>query len=656
MDLEPANYVVQQRARTLSVLAVLLSIIRWRRRMRNRNRCPPRKYAPLVARDLVRKTRLDELYNGTDTNCINQLRMRKAVFFKLSARLRDAGLLRDTIHVSVEEQLAMFLHTVGHNLRNRVIGLFVKRSSETVSRYFNQVLKALCFLAKDMIKLRSVETHAKITSSPGRFYPYFKDCIGALDGTHIPAFVPENIVNRFRGRKSYATQNVLAAVDFDLRFTYVLAGWEGSAHDSVVLKAALKRSNGIPMPEGKYYLADAGYAARPGILPPYRGVRYHLKEYEGGREPQTPQELFNLRHSSLRTTVERAFGTLKNRFKILASKPFFPFKVQVKIVIACCVLHNWILDNGPDNIVYDEARWYSSLPRSSRIASDQGEDNRQWVAKRDHLADLIRHKDTWALVARHMNESGGGWDDDKKMLLLSESTLANLSVNDRGILSKPIQFFDKLQELFSGCSADGTFMQDPSTAGDDSDLDTNALDNMDDMFAYGDSKDPELLDDSDKLSSDSDDCKEVAAMSASASQVSSSSAAALKPNKKSFKKIGKQKTLPPSHNGKASKSRSKAAPASQDDDDQDVLITSTLIGIKQSLEKPIQVAAPPDPNAPLWEMLKNIPTLTADDRMTVGLHLCKPEFQVHRNFLVSMGMEYLERWVYKHLSGDDPGA
>ena len=37
---------------------------------------------------------------------------------------------------------------------------------------------------------------------------------------------------------------MLAAVDFDLRFSYVLAGWEGLAHDSVVLRVALKRSNG----------------------------------------------------------------------------------------------------------------------------------------------------------------------------------------------------------------------------------------------------------------------------------------------------------------------------------------------------------------------------------------------------------------------------
>lgn len=33
------------------------------------------------------------------------------------------------------------------------------------------------------------------------------------------------------------------------------------------------------IPKGKYYLADAGYGIQTGILPPYRGVRYHLKEW-----------------------------------------------------------------------------------------------------------------------------------------------------------------------------------------------------------------------------------------------------------------------------------------------------------------------------------------------------------------------------------------
>ena len=51
-----------------------------------------------------------------------------------------------------------------------------------------------------------------------------QDCIGAIDGTHVHASVPLEIQGRFRGRKDGTTQNVLAAISFDLKFTYVLAG------------------------------------------------------------------------------------------------------------------------------------------------------------------------------------------------------------------------------------------------------------------------------------------------------------------------------------------------------------------------------------------------------------------------------------------------
>jgi hypothetical protein len=60
----------------------------------------------------------------------------------------------------------------------------------------------------------------------------------------------------FRGRKSFPTQNVMAAVDFDLKFTYLLAGWEGTAHDAVVLADALERPNGLRVPEGNIFVLE----------------------------------------------------------------------------------------------------------------------------------------------------------------------------------------------------------------------------------------------------------------------------------------------------------------------------------------------------------------------------------------------------------------
>jgi hypothetical protein len=65
-------------------------------------------------------------------------------------------------------------------------------------------------------------------------------------------------------------------------------------------------------------------------------------------------ELFNLRHFSLRVTIKRAFAALRNRFKILDHKPFHTFSTQGKLVLACCILHKWILGWGEDDYVPDE--------------------------------------------------------------------------------------------------------------------------------------------------------------------------------------------------------------------------------------------------------------------------------------------------------------
>lgn len=61
--------------------------------------------------------------------------------------------------------------------------------------------------------------------------------------------VPPELHNAFRNRKGNLSQNVLAICDFDMLFTYVCPGWEGSAHDNRVLTDALTRPElGFPVP------------------------------------------------------------------------------------------------------------------------------------------------------------------------------------------------------------------------------------------------------------------------------------------------------------------------------------------------------------------------------------------------------------------------
>jgi hypothetical protein len=56
------------------------------------------------------------------------------------------------MHMCVEQHVAIFLHTIGHNVRNRLVGTNFSRSSETVSCYLNKVLYAIGELRNDFIR------------------------------------------------------------------------------------------------------------------------------------------------------------------------------------------------------------------------------------------------------------------------------------------------------------------------------------------------------------------------------------------------------------------------------------------------------------------------------------------------------------------------
>lgn len=190
------------------------------------------------------------------------------------------------------------------------------------------------------------------------FVSIFQNCIGAIDGTHVPITIAEAKQAPYRNRKGTLSQNIMLACDFDLNFTFISCGWEGSATDARVLRSALL--GGFRVPEGKFFLVDGGYANTPCFLAPYRGVRYHLKEFgHGHRRPSNYKELFNNWHAVLRNHIERAIGVLKKRFPILKVGTHHPMANQVKIPAATVVFHNLIrnyhggeewLDNQPDNI------------------------------------------------------------------------------------------------------------------------------------------------------------------------------------------------------------------------------------------------------------------------------------------------------------------
>ncbi|KAF6167107.1 hypothetical protein GIB67_041362 [Kingdonia uniflora] len=348
---------------------------------------------------------LNDLLDGDDDQFCEMFRMDKHVFYKFCEILRQKDLLHDTSGMKIEEQVAIFLNVIGHNERTRVIQERYQHSGETISRHFNNVLKAIKSLSRELLQPPDHTTPSHIFGN-ARFDPYFKDCIGAIDGMHIPAHVPAKDQSRFRNRKGVLSQSALVACTFDLQFIFVYPGWEGSAADSHVLRTVLDDpdQNFPQVPEGKYYLVDGEYSNIEGFISPFPGVRYHLHEFKGAnRQPRSAQELFNHRHASLRDVIQRCCDCLKARFPILQLAPPYAFPTQRDLILAACVIHNHIRREERNDWLFNI---FEKKGLEEEDDMEDESDTQSTSLMQDQSAFLLRNSIASTMWSNFMNE----WD------------------------------------------------------------------------------------------------------------------------------------------------------------------------------------------------------------------------------------------------------
>jgi len=292
------------------------------------------------------------LNDYTGREFLYEARMNKESFNIFVTLLRTMGLSSNRT-ISVEEKTLVFMRALAGKDIQESANKF-SRSVSTVHNVLHEVVEIVSSNADVFIVSFCHETHPNI-SEDDRFSHYFHNCIGAVDGSHIPVHVPSIQCAPFRNRKGYLSTNVCAIVDFNCLFTHVNVGWSGSASDPQVFNDSCTK--GLAIPADKYLLADAGYGLCEKLLTPYRGVRYHLKEWnaalEVGQYPATKEELFNLRHASLRNIIERAFGILKHRFPLLTGTHPFHYPFQVKLFLCCFCMHTFVRSNQTDCDEFD---------------------------------------------------------------------------------------------------------------------------------------------------------------------------------------------------------------------------------------------------------------------------------------------------------------
>jgi hypothetical protein len=186
------------------------------------------------------------------------------------------------------------------------------------------------------------------------------------------------------------------------------------------------------VPEGFYYLADAGYPHCKELLVPFRGIRYHLQEWGAAgvryvfslmdltflkyfNSPKNAKELFNLRHAQARNVIERIFGVLKQRFRILLLPPRYPLNFQPRIPVALCALQNFIQETDSDEGTIPADPYqpvYRPLPDDDSnhdggfITEDDGVVNSEVNSRRLNIANAM-----WESYLNYL-ANGGTVDSD----------------------------------------------------------------------------------------------------------------------------------------------------------------------------------------------------------------------------------------------------
>lgn len=205
------------------------------------------------------------------------------------------------------------------------------------------------------------------------FYKYkYPNVIGAIDGSSIDVVVPAEEKIDYFTRKHRTSINLTALCDSSKKFLNIHVGQSGRSHDSHIFQCSplgnlIHGQNKIPT---QYHIiGDAAYGLHTNVMIPYPGSNIPVH-----------QQLHNDIHSSTRMVIERTFGDLKNRWLRLQQMRC-DITVAVKMVAACCVLHNICIDSGD----------ITPTPNTHDIGGSHVLIVTNAAAKRDDIARHLQH-------------------------------------------------------------------------------------------------------------------------------------------------------------------------------------------------------------------------------------------------------------------------
>lgn len=199
-------------------------------------------------------------------------------------------------------------------------------------------------------------------------------CVGAIDGfvTAIARYRPYDPQAFYNYKIRRPGLNHIAIADASLRFRFVSLGWPGRRHDAGAWKQTTLAKNiadipldTLPEPDTDglppYFVADAAFPCGPHLLVPFSGAMTE------------EQHLFCTWLSQTRVIIERAFGVLTGRWRILRRPLEYTPSAASRVVILCVLLHNLCIAERDETYVppaEEMTEWVQRLQLSHNDAEE----------------------------------------------------------------------------------------------------------------------------------------------------------------------------------------------------------------------------------------------------------------------------------------------
>ncbi|XP_060776402.1 uncharacterized protein LOC132885894 [Neoarius graeffei] len=313
----------------------------------------------------------------TSHQVMQNLRVSRELSEYISSRVRHVLGRRNTnYHLCVPNQkqvaIAIWKLATGGEYRtiSHLFGVGVSTVFNCVQDFCNTVIKVLlpahitCPDAERLAEMAALfQSHWRVPQ-----------CVGAIDGSHIPIIAPEEYPRDYYNWKGWHSVVLQAVVDGRGLCWDVCFGFPGSVHDTRVLKQSHLwevLSDGEFLGQSKltisgcevghYLIGDPAYPMQNWLMKPFSDT--------GRLTPE--QHTYNYRLSSARLVVEMAFRRLKGWWRCLLKRNDYKLELCKKMALTCCVLHNICEEHG-DNFTEEHQDRHANIQPPLQALPEHG--------------------------------------------------------------------------------------------------------------------------------------------------------------------------------------------------------------------------------------------------------------------------------------------